>query len=97
MYNENVQILSDTKVDGLTGMDITIFPNPSFGTFFVHFPENYNIQKLEIFTADGKKIQEVITEFSENLKINLGNFQSGIYYLKIITKSGVYNRKLILQ
>lgn len=51
---------------------------------------------ITVFSC-GKKIQEDITDFSEIIKINLSNFQSGVYYLSIITKDGVDNRKLILQ
>lgn len=93
---ESSMVLSN-KADRLKGPEITIFPNPSFGIFFVHIPENYNIQKIEVFTADGKQIQKYLTGFSENFKINLSNFQSGVYHLKLMTKNGVYNRKLILQ
>jgi len=51
---------------------------------------------ITVFSC-GKKIQEDITDFNENIKINLSNLQSGVYYLKVRTKNDIYTKKLILQ
>ncbi len=44
----------------------------------MYFHEINNIQKLEVFTADGRRIIEKISAFSGDHKIDLNNFQSGI-------------------
>jgi len=38
---------------------------------------------ITVFSC-GKKIQGDITDFSKIIEINLSNFQSGVYYLKVM-------------
>ena len=94
--NTNSIIVSN-DADEIEDSGITIFPNPSSGIFFIRFHEDSDLQRIEVFATDGKKIQEDITDFNENIKINLSNLQSGVYYLKVRTKNDIYTKKLILQ
>ncbi|RLD57162.1 MAG: hypothetical protein DRJ01_14210, partial [Bacteroidetes bacterium] len=75
-----------------------VYPNPTEGIFTL---EGENIQAIEIFNINGKSI------IKKQLKCNSGNMlqktnldltnqQKGIYFIKILTKTGLKIKKLIL-
>jgi hypothetical protein len=69
-----------------------LFPNPSYGKCVLKTSE-INSQ-LVITNFLGEKIFETKI-ISEETKINLENFNDGIYFLKLKTKNGVISRKLV--
>lgn len=71
---------------------ITLFPNPT--SEYIHISSVSSIEKVEIFSINGHKIVEENEHFE---KINLTNFDSGIYMVKIFTKDGIRLEKLILE
>lgn len=66
----------------------TFFPNPAQGLLTI---DGVGFQKAEIYTIQGKKIYE-----SSSPIINVENFSSGVYLLKIIDEKGkIQNSKFI--
>ncbi len=79
--------------------NIRIYPNPAGNEFKV-----YNLKfkvessKIELYDLNGRKILEKqIPEGSEEVKINVSRFHSGVYMCRISTEKGSITKKLIIQ
>lgn len=80
---------------GLTSMDldkIAVYPNPSTGDFSIQLVDNKEINNIEIWTVDGKKVNHF--KFQNNtLSIN----QSGVYIVKIMVGNQLHIIHVIKQ
>ena len=86
---------------GSTISNLEVFPNPSRDIFNVTFvSEEKQFLQIKILNIIGEQIyleerEEFIGEYTK--RVNLGNYGKGVYFLEVETKSGVINKKLILQ
>ncbi|CAD0003654.1 glycosyl hydrolase [Flavobacterium chungangense] len=75
--------LSTNKPAGLSG-NLTVFPNPTSGQFDITFPIADGIQKITIYTVDGKLISESDYAVQNGkVQLNLENNSSGLYFVKL--------------
>lgn len=74
--------------------DITIFPNPSNGSFQIENTQS-KVETIEIFNAFGALVYEK-TVNSNQISMNL-NVPDGIYFIYIIYKEGITTKKIIIQ
>lgn len=70
---------------------IKIYPNPSKSVIYISSQEN-TIDKAIIYSAIGKRVLTKIRNISE---IDISNFPSGIYLLRLETKQGSTTHKII--
>jgi len=75
-----------------TDDEITIYPNPTTGIFTV---SNITDATIYLYSAHGNHIK-TFEHVLNNEAINISNLPAGIYFIKIIEKNTVANRKLIL-
>jgi len=80
---------------------ITMYPNPGEGSFTLKMniagTQDINI---DIFDLKGKRIySDHEKHFSGiyNKQIDLSNYAKGLYHLRVVTKEGVVNRKVVVQ
>jgi len=86
LKNSNTQITSTSTT--------TIRPNPANHELRISNYE-FQITKVEIFTITGMKVDEKVG-FSNDLIMNVANYPSGIYFIKVYKKnSAVETLKLI--
>jgi len=81
--------------------DFNIYPNPGNGIFYINLllPENEDVG-LKIFTMTGQLIwnKKYQHQFGDvRLTVNLSDYRKDVYIAKIVTKSGVASKQLILQ
>lgn len=75
--------------------EITIFPNPTTDEISIQSRNNQNqISTIELLNVEGKKMLEV-RSFSNNQKISLKQFASGVYFVQIKTANGISIRKVV--
>ena len=76
---------------------ISIYPNPSNGTFTLNLPQYQEQQKDEIliYSLNGKLLYEK-TINTRKTTINLTNLYNGIYILKIQSNSFVHSKRIII-
>lgn len=77
------------QLAGVTEMNLNelkVYPNPSNGLFTVEF--NNEIEKVEIYTVDGKLIETVSGNNVSKLLVNASDWNSGNYLL-IISSKGI--------
>ncbi len=93
--------------DDITGIeepielrDLSIFPNPNNGTFFIDFGTNTPNGKPTFILIDaiGRKII-LKTKYvsSTRYKVNTNKLSGGMYYLQIETKDGLAFRKFVIE
>jgi hypothetical protein len=80
---------------------IKIFPNPSQGQFKVQLV-NFAVGAAEVNIVDGKgsilkKSQINVTTNNNTLSFDLSGYAEGLYYIKIINKTGAKTSKVIIQ
>ena len=84
------------------GVDaLSIYPNPSRSLFNIEFnlyiKQSLVVRLVNVIGEDVLKDKLVDFEGDYKRTIDLSSYSKGIYFLKIETKSGVINKKLILQ
>ena len=67
--------------------NITIYPNPNNGNFYIDFGKLQGDYSLAIFDVKGNKILEKIINVKANIDVEINSKLSpGIYYLKVENK-----------
>jgi len=75
--------------------ELNPYPNPSNGTFFVELHDDSGVKQIELFNSIGVIIDNCNPIISGKNEIDLRNFQSGVYYLRIISDETVKIYKLV--
>lgn len=73
---------------------ISLYPNPTSG--IIHIQSEVEINSVEIINALGKAIFSKETR-GQNIEINLRDFPTGLYFVRVKTDSGTGVEKLILR
>ncbi len=77
--------------DEPNGNGFAVFPNPVNQDLFVECTKN---GKLTVYNQTGQKVSEFNLSAGKN-KLNVGNFQSGIYLLLIVADNKTVVRKIV--
>lgn len=75
-----------------------LYPNPNNGQFSVRFSEN-NIKPevIQLYDISGKSVVfDIQSQSSSQLEIMIQDPVSGVYFVRVQTKDGMYTRKIIL-
>jgi hypothetical protein len=99
------EILATCTISSLQEIDflenISIFPNPSPGSFYLQFDAKENTRgKIELQNAGGSAFLsenfDAVAGNRYSKKIELRSYPSGIYFLSIVSKEGIVTRKVFL-
>lgn len=74
--------------------EIQVYPNPSNGEIWVKFSENMTYDYI-IFDSKGTQIKN--GQIHQQKHIDISTLSSGYYTLKILSKKGVFNKKIMLK
>ena len=96
-----------TSVIDTTGTDTTssiispqvenftyVFPNPAKENITIQ--SSFKMRNIEIYNEQGQKVKEY-KPASYNTTIDISNLAKGNYIIKIITKSGIATKKILVQ
>ena len=78
-----------TSIDNLSMQNIKLYPNPTTGIIYI---KGKNIEQIKVFNSSGSLIKTFSTK-----EINLSNEPKSLYFIKIITKTGIISKKIILK
>lgn len=83
--------LSDASIVETSNQSVTVYPNPSTGTFAVN---GLDIENLTIVSVDGRNIPFTL----ESNVVSIGEAPSGVYFLNITGQSGKsFIKRIILE
>ena len=92
----SITVGSQLGLEDLSGLDISIEPNPSTGIFNVNISEiaSHESVKLEIVNTAGQRVVSK-TLTSESTKVDISTSAAGTYFVKLITESGTTVKQII--
>lgn len=83
-------ILTDTKAESLTAEAIACYPNPATDALFLSATSNRLIDRVVIFSLDGRPISETVLQGSQPISVR--RLSKGIYVAAIIFEDGTIGR-----
>lgn len=85
---------STTGIDEVSENNFSVYPNPSLGLFKVDC-HAAGVKTLDVFAADGKAILHSNAPNNTTM-LDLQNRAPGIYYLRVVSNTGVGNVRLVV-
>lgn len=77
------------------GTKIITYPNPTYDAVTVSFPLN-SYEHLEVIDMNGKRLQKLQIKPSEtSIKLNLSDYPTGMYFIRLIGNAMVNTQKII--
>jgi hypothetical protein len=75
---------------------ISVFPQPAKNSLNIKVNLNNNeINTLDIYNSQGKiLLSNVLNKNSENINLDVSQFKSGIYFIKVHSKNNLYTKKV---
>ncbi len=83
-------------IEGIDGLYILIYPNPAKQFVNISIPNSITINEILIFDITGQEVFENKTT-SNNTLIDISGFQTGTYFVRIISKENTITKKLIIK
>lgn len=80
--------------------DLKGFPNPAQNDYTVSIPEQIQQQsgELKLYTMNGALVmQEQVNSFSNELSVNLSDFENGLYYIQLVTQKHNLVGKVVIE
>lgn len=92
-FTTSLELQNTSSVDDSQNKNIIIFPNPTYGNITIN--SAHDIDKLEIITTSGKTILSTIPESTpSSFNLDITDFPSAMYYIRITSTSGTSTHKL---
>ncbi|MCE2712967.1 MAG: T9SS type A sorting domain-containing protein, partial [Cryomorphaceae bacterium] len=73
---------------------LSIYPNPSNGIFYLTYNESLVIEKIEVYSEEGKVIQTLPIVVSDEIDLRLS--ARGVYFVKVVTNNFEAIRRVII-
>ncbi|HOZ30389.1 MAG TPA: T9SS type A sorting domain-containing protein, partial [Bacteroidales bacterium] len=87
-------VMNQVGVEAQQVNDIRVYPNPSSGK--IYFESITEINEIDVYSNIGQKLLAYKPD-ANRFEIDLGRNSVGIYFIKVITDSEIYCKKVIVQ
>jgi len=77
--------------------NIAVYPVPASGTLHISAGESAGMRSLTLFDQSGRITSRIPHPGSNEIEMDLGGIETGVYYLRIETDEGLVNRKVIVR
>lgn len=86
---------SDNSIFEYASSEIIVYPNPSSGVYYVNTTDT-DIISFSIFDVLGNKVENIhLGQDTQQIKFEISNKNSGVFYLHLQTSMGFYVKKLV--
>ena len=92
LVSKTEEIVSSPVVAATNKM--SVFPNPFSGNISIQFNKNVEIISIKIVSVDGLIVKKIL---GNKRSLNLSGLSEGVYVLRIKTKSGHFEQRIIKQ
>ncbi len=80
--------------EGEFNTSIRLYPNPTHGKVNLTFGDNTGRVQINVLDMSGKSLLEMYSEH-KNVELDLSNFESGMYFVRVITPTGQRTIRLV--
>ena len=88
LYTSGIPCNSATSISTSTILPkINIYPNPSYGSFYVETEKNNQLAAFQLYDASGREVASLAGIHSQKIQIDLEDFPVGLYILKVMDQS----------
>ena len=97
--SDTVYVTSYSINENFKSFDVNIYPNPAHQQVTFEFYNNININKIVILNTLLQTVKEItVDENKLNVKeiVNIENEKKGVYFVKFVSKSNIFTKKLII-
>jgi hypothetical protein len=94
-FETKVYLNSAVNETNLSSTEISLYPNPSTGTFIVNLPSTNHIFTLRVIDISGKVLFERKGISETTHTIDLGLIEAGIYFVELTNDLGIKTLKRI--
>lgn len=83
--------------DIIADTDFKVYPNPGKGLFTIQL-DDFSVGNayIQVFNSLGQMVSSIESQFSNKIEINLSDFESGVYYLKVTNNNGVHLKSIMI-
>lgn len=75
--------------------NVSIYPNPANN--FINVKSDFNLKEISIYTPLGECLKTIQLTDSKQSKVDISDFENGLYLITISTVEKIYYRKLIIK
>lgn len=93
-YSNFINCNSTIGIDEINRTDFSLFPSPVNSILQVSCPAGF-AGEIYIFNSLGQQVSSL--DAKGNIEINTADFRSGIYWLCLVSPTGSYSKKFIVQ
>ena len=96
LYPNGLGVPTSTEDLTVSKTDFHVFPNPVNNQLTIEFPEPIT-GKIQLINAQGQIMTTENVVFTQVYQLNLQNYQTGIYAVKVMTEQGFVNSQTIIK
>lgn len=95
--NLNCNLASNTVEIPAASVNLQLYPNPVVSRFTINVADDVNIEKVYIYSMDGRMIKALAKINSNQITMDSEGLNSGIYVAQIVTDRGTVTKELVIQ
>jgi hypothetical protein len=99
-FDPQLWLLSTNSLNNNVGISessnpvsITLFPNPTEGISSIR--SNRTIDEVKVYSVDGQEIMNFSEVNSKEFDVNLSNYVTGIYFIRITSLQQTFYKKVV--
>ncbi|MCT4580503.1 MAG: T9SS type A sorting domain-containing protein [Flavobacteriales bacterium] len=94
-----VNLVDCTNITEGEATTFGVYPNPNDGTFFITNGKNESNIVMEVIDVQGKVIYSntYVMAAGAQQEVSLGNVESGVYLVRVVTNNQVFNSNVIVK
>ncbi len=77
------------------GAQANVYPNPTEGNVSVAYSNNTAISEIRIVDINGREVLSIENVNASKIDFDINEFQSGVYFVQVISEYGTQTRKII--
>ncbi len=92
----HIELISSVEQSPINGTHVTIQPNPSSNDVCIQWLKNTQFDHLSVYAMDKKEVfTDAILPMDDHYKLDISNWITGVYIIKLRNKGQVVVKKLI--
>ena len=92
--NGTIKVALSTSTPEISGSSLTVFPNPVKDIVTIELPSIFSESTIELYNSKGVNLI-LVKPIEKRVLIDMKNYPSGIYIVRIIDKGEIKNKLIV--